>query len=94
MTEYTWNEEKNELLKKTRDIGFEDIVDAIENGNLLEIAPNKPKYSHQQILFVLIEKYVLAVPFVVDIQNRRFLKTIIPSRKATNQWLPIQKNKK
>lgn len=91
MAEYDWNEDKNEQLKQTRNICFEDIVDAIENGKLLEIAPNKPKYPHQQVLFVLIDNYVFKVPFVIDRQNRQFLKTIIPSRKATKLWLSIQK---
>ena len=88
MITYNWNAEKNILLKKERGYSFEQIVSHVENGDLLDIIahPNKEKFSHQQILIVRIENYVIAIPFVEN-NKERFLKTIIPSRKLTKQYL-------
>ena len=76
--------EKNELLKKQRNIGFEDVILAIENGGLLDDIehPNKEKYANQNIFIILIrvKNYVYLVPYVED-EETIFLKTIIPSRK-------------
>jgi len=86
---YKWNKEKNIVLKKTRDISFEQVVMHIEQGDLLDIIkhPNSEKYSHQKILVVLIKNYIFAIPFVEEDDNTRFLKTIIPSRKLTKKYL-------
>ncbi|MBL6972986.1 MAG: DUF4258 domain-containing protein [Sulfurimonas sp.] len=88
MTTYNWNTEKNLLLKEERNLSFEQIVSHIESGDLLDIVehPNKEKFSHQKILIVQVEDYVIAVPFVEN-GKERFLKTIIPSRKLTKQYL-------
>ena len=90
MALYNWNNEKNLLLKQERGYSFEQIVSHIESGDLLDIVehPNKEKYAHQKILIVKIEEYVIAVPFVEN-GNERFLKTIIPSRKLTKQYLGV-----
>jgi len=92
MTTYNWNTEKNLLLKKERNLSFEQIVSHIESGDLLDIIehPNKDKFSNQKILIVQIENYVIAVPFVQN-DKERFLKTIIPSRKLTKQYLKDSK---
>lgn len=88
MITYNWNTEKNILLKKERGFSFEQIVSHIKSGDLLDIIahPNKDKFAHQQILIVKIEDYVISVPFV-EHDKERFLKTIIPSRKLTKQYL-------
>ena len=41
--------EKNKLLKKTRDISFEEVIEEIENGNIIDIIPhnNIQKYPNQ-----------------------------------------------
>jgi len=92
MITYNWNAEKNLLLKKERNFSFEQIVSHIQSGDLLDIVAhqNKEKFSHQKILIVKIEDYVIAVPFVQN-NNERFLKTIIPSRKLTKQYLKDKK---
>ena len=92
MITYNWNKEKNLLLKKERDISFEQIVSHVESGDLLDIIahPNKKDYAHQKILIVQVKDYVIAVPFVEN-DNERFLKTIIPSRKLTKQYLKDSK---
>lgn len=85
---FDWNKEKNELLKQTRGISFEEIEIAIRTGGLLDAHPhpNQKRYPKQQIYAVKIEDYVYLVPFVED-EERFFLKTIIPSRKATRKYL-------
>ena len=94
MITYNWNADKNLLLKKERNFSFEQIVSHIESGDLLDIVahPNKEKFAHQKILIVRVEDYVIAVPFV-EKDKERFLKTIIPSRKLTKQYLK-DKNEK
>ena len=87
MTFYKWNHEKNEKLKAERGISFEQVILHIERGDLIDVVehPNQSKYPNQQILVVKIKDYVYLVPFVEDEENR-FLKTIIPSRKATREY--------
>lgn len=87
MKSFRWSPEKNESLKEGRCISFENIVVAIESGGLLDIVehPNKAKYPRQQILVVAADRYVYLVPFVEE-ENYFFLKTIIPSRKATRDY--------
>ena len=88
MITYNWNKEKNLLLKRERNLSFEQIVLHIENEDLLDIVahPNKEKFAHQKILIVQIEDYIIYVPFV-ETADERFLKTIIPSRKLTKKYL-------
>jgi hypothetical protein len=79
---------QNAKLRAERGIGFEDIVFHIERGDLLDILehPNPDRYAGQRIFVVRREDYVYLVPFVED-EHMVFLKTIIPSRKATKQYL-------
>ena len=88
MKYFSWNEEKNELLKEERQVSFEDVVFYIEQGFLLDVLehPNQEKHTGQKILVVQIEDYAYLVPFVED-DREVFLKTIIPSRKATKKYL-------
>ncbi len=71
-------------------MSFEEIESAIEQGNLLDIVAhrNRVKYPNQRIFVVRLLDYVYLVPFVED-QGAFFLKTIIPSRKATKQYLGV-----
>jgi predicted DNA binding CopG/RHH family protein/uncharacterized DUF497 family protein len=81
---FAWDDAKNAKLKTDRGIGFEDVVFHIERGDLLDILehPNPDRYAGQRIFVVQREDYVYLVPFVED-EHSVFLKTIIPSRKAT-----------
>jgi uncharacterized DUF497 family protein len=87
MKYHVWNTEKNEKLKSERDISFEDITYYIEHGQLIAIIdhPNKNKYKNQKMYVVNVNQYVYLVPFV-ESKEEIFLKTIIPSRKATKQY--------
>jgi len=81
---FDWNPEKNEKLMAERNIGFDEIVLLIEEGHLLRVVehPNRVKYPNQKVFEIDVQGYVHLVPFVED-GERVFLKTIIPSRKAT-----------
>ena len=84
---YNWNPDKNQLLVKDRGITFERIVVAIGSGDELAVLehPNQEKYPGQKISIVQVDDYVYAVPFIEN-DTEIFLKTIIPSRKATRQY--------
>jgi uncharacterized DUF497 family protein len=85
---FAWDDDKNAKLKAERGIGFEDVVFHIERGDLLDTVdhPNPSRYAGQRMFVVRREDYVYLVPFVED-EHTMFLKTIIPSRKATKQYL-------
>lgn len=88
MTPYDWNDEKNEWLRQERGVTFEDIVFHLAQGGLLDTIehPNQRQYPGQKIFIVNVEGYACLVQFVED-DERIFLKTIIPSRKMTKQYL-------
>ena len=85
---FDWNGEKNEILKKERNLAFEEIVFHITHDGLLDIIqhPNQEKYPNQKMFVVNVEGYVCLVPFVED-NEIIFLKTIFPSRKMTRKYL-------
>jgi uncharacterized DUF497 family protein len=94
MEYYKWDNQKNELLKAERGISFEQIVLHIERGGVLAVIahPNTKRYPNQQLIIVEVNGYAYLVPFV-DSPEGRFLKTIIPSRKATRDYLKGKKKK-
>jgi uncharacterized DUF497 family protein len=83
-----WDQAKNEELKAERGVSFEDIVFHIEHGDVLDILehPNQERYEGQRIFVIRRADYAYLVPFVED-ESIVFLKTIIPSRRATKQYL-------
>ena len=85
--EIRWSDEKNSILKQTRDVSFEDVENAIMTNNILDIIPhhNQEKYSHQELMIVLIRNYTYYVPFVMN-DEEIFLKNIIPSRKYHKKY--------
>lgn len=88
MKYFNWNQNKNEILKQERNISFEIIIFQIESGHLLDIIENKnqEKYKNQKVFVVEFEDYAFLVPFM-ETDDELFLKTIIPSRKATKKYL-------
>lgn len=88
MKPFRWNHDKNETLKTDRSISFEEIVLAIEADGLLDELrhPNTEKYPNQSVLVVAFDEYVYLVPYVEE-ADYYFLKTVIPSRKATRDYL-------
>lgn len=88
MKPISWNAEKNGRLRAERGVSFEDVVFHIMAGDILDTVdhPNQERYPGQQIHVIAIEEYVYLVPFV-ESDEEVFLKTIIPSRKATKIYL-------
>jgi len=88
MKNLNWNSEKSVVLKASRSICFEDVVFYIERGDILDdyLHPNQQAYPGQRIMVIAIANYAYLVPYVEN-KEGLFLKTIIPSRKATQRYL-------
>ena len=88
MKPINWNPDKNRQLIEERGISFEDVVFYLQQGALLDDIehPSDDKYPNQRIFVLSIDGYVHLVPYIED-QNEIFLKMVIPSRKATKQYL-------
>ena len=84
---YDWSEEKNKLLKDSRNVGFEEVLLAMDEGRLLDVVPhhNLEKYPNQKLFIVRIRGYIYYVPFVED-EEKIFLKNIVPSRKYQKNY--------
>ena len=88
----SWNPEKNTLLKAVRNVSFEDVVFHIMTGDILDTIdhPNQARYPGQKVHIIAIEDYVYLVPFI-ESEEEVFLKTVIPSRKATRTYRGTKK---
>lgn len=84
---YEWNPSKNEWLKKERHISFEQIIIHLSRGDVWKVTdhPDQSNYLGQKLYFVVVDNYIYIVPYVVE-KDYIFLKTIIPSRKATKMY--------
>ena len=93
MKPFRWNHDKNEELKVGRGISFKEIVLAIEADGILDVVrhPNSGKYPNQLVYIVALDGYVHLVPYIEEAEYY-FLKTVIPSRKATRDYL-LRKNR-
>ncbi len=91
---YDWNPDKNEWLKKNRDISFEQVIFHLGQGDVWATSdhPNQDKYPGQKLYFVIIDDYIYIVPHLVE-EHYIFLKTIIPSRRATKDYLQQKEEK-
>jgi hypothetical protein len=90
---YEWNPTKNEWLKGERDISFEQIIIHLSRGDVWKVTdhPDQANYPGQKLYFVVIDNYIYIVPYMVE-KDYIFLKTIIPSRKATKMYQGEQEN--
>ena len=88
MKPFRWAPDKNDRLKHERGISFEEITVAVEAGALLQIVPhqNPARYLRQKVMVVEVAGYAYLVPFIEE-DDHFFLKTIIPSRKATRDFI-------
>jgi uncharacterized DUF497 family protein len=88
MKYYNWNTDKNEQLMKERGVSFERVVILLNQGHILDVIahPNQERYPHQRMFILEMDGYCYLVPFV-EHDEEVFLKTIIPSRKATKKYL-------
>jgi uncharacterized DUF497 family protein len=84
---YEWDPQKNEWLKRERDVSFEKIVFHLARGDVWKLTdhPDQENYLGQRIYFVIVEDYIYLVPHLIE-KDYIFLKTIIPSRKATKAY--------
>ncbi|HDQ45675.1 MAG TPA: BrnT family toxin [bacterium] len=84
---YNWDNDKNQRLKKERRISFEEIILAIDNGQLLDVLshPNPEKYGNQRLYLVALEDYVVVVPFRKE-GDEIYLITAFPSRRYTKRY--------
>jgi uncharacterized DUF497 family protein len=85
---FRWNAAKNQRLQRERGVSFEEIVIAIGEGHLLNVLEhrNLGRYPRQKLLVVALRHYAYLVPYIEEADGF-FLKTIIPSRKATRDYL-------
>ncbi len=92
---FEWSTEKNLQLRQERGITFEEILFHSERGDLLDVLehPQPERFGHQRIFVVRVVDYVYLVPFV-ESDREIFLKTIIPSRKATRDYLRKEEEKR
>jgi hypothetical protein len=83
-----WSAGKSLSLKAERGVSFEEVLSAISQGGLLCVMdhPNRTKYGHQKMLVVRIRDYAYLVT-CVESDSEIFLRSIMPSRKATRQFL-------
>jgi len=84
---YKWNEDKNLQLKRERGVCFDDVVEMLSKGDIIDNYkhPLSDKYSNQFIYVVLINNYIYYVPYVIE-EDYIFLKTVIPSRKLNKKY--------
>jgi len=87
---FNWNNEKNEKLKQERNISFEDVVFYLEANQVLDIKQHQAR-ENQKVYVIEINNYAYLVPFV-EHESEIFLKTIMPSRKATKEYLRGENN--
>jgi uncharacterized DUF497 family protein len=88
MSDFAWDSDKNQHLLQTRGVCFEDVLVLIDAGFVLDVIrhPNPLRYPKQRIIVLRINEYVWLIPYVKR-KGERFLKTMIPSRKATREYL-------
>lgn len=62
---------------------------AVEQGKMLSLEkhPNRTQYPDQELIVVEVNNYAYIVPCIQETDTTFFLKTIIPSRKATQKYL-------
>jgi hypothetical protein len=73
-----WNEEKNKILRETRKICFEDLIN---DGEILKIIKNtSSNHKDQEKIIILFNNKLYAIPFVREKNGDFFLKTAYRSR--------------
>jgi len=84
-----FNVEKNQLLKESRGICFDDVINALERHMLVGNVghPKQSKYPNQALFLIEIEAYIYVVPYVINKEKKEiYLKTVFPSRKYTKLY--------
>ncbi len=78
-------------MKSERGVCFEQVVILMEREDVLDTIehPNQQRYPGQKIAVVRIDDYAYLVPYLQE-SDEIFLKTVIPSRKATDKYIRSQ----
>lgn len=87
---FEFSQEKNLLLRETRGIDFDAVIQAIKQGKILDNFKHKnvKKYPNQKLMIIRIKQYVYAIPYVINkAKGTIFLKTVYPSRDLTKKYL-------
>lgn len=85
----SFDSSKSTLLKETRGMSFEDLLDLVYSGKVLDdIKHNNPKkHPNQNVLIIKTIGYVYAMPYVIDDKRKMiFLKTAYPSHNLTKKY--------
>ena len=85
MKEIRWNLLKNERLKRTRGVSFEEIL-----GSKLIAILKHPSRVNQKIMLFEYKKYIYVIPFIEE-KDYYFLKTVFPSGKYTKIYKGAKK---
>ncbi len=80
-----WDTEKNEKLRRERNITFEEVAQMILEKKYVAILEH-PKRPEQRLFLIPIHGYIHAVPFVIDAESNIVLKTVFPSRKFDRKY--------
>ncbi len=80
MKEIKWSILKNDRLKQTRGVSFEEIT----NSKLIAVKKH-PSRGNQNIMLFEHKGYIWVAPYVIE-KNYIFLKTLFPSRKYTRKY--------
>ena len=93
MQKITWSATKNTALRKQRNISFEQLLQSIECGGLVadQINPARPE---QRRLLVYFTDYIWVIPYVIDADGTKFLKTAYPSRKLFKRYCDDKKTER
>jgi hypothetical protein len=94
---FRYNPEKNIKILESREIGLDEIANAMIGGNVISVTDhyNKEKYPNQKIAYVELLQKVYVVPYVQESEDSIFLKTAYPSSRARDIFFPdYKKNNK
>ena len=80
LSKFRWNPLKNERLKRTRGVSFEEILQM----NLILVTPH-PKKEGQELMLFERNGYIWVVP-AIPFSGEVFLKTLYPSRNYTKRY--------
>ena len=85
MRKITWSAVKNTVLRKQRNVSFEQLLQAIESGGFVADQEN-PARPNQRRLVVYYADYIWVLPYVIEADDTIFLKTAYPSRKLFKRY--------
>jgi uncharacterized DUF497 family protein len=88
MESIRWDERKNGWLRQHCGVCFEQAAVCLASERVLDITdhPNQERYPGQKVAVIEINGYAYLVPYEYA-GEEIILKTMIPSRKATQKYI-------